>query len=400
MLEEEIDLRPYIEAIVKKWYWVIGSGIIAGIVAFLIASNLPDEYEATALVAIIEANNVIQFDTRFQDADETQPLNAFPELAKSDELLNLVLKTAELPRTISLSELAEQLSVEQGADKSLLRFIVTEESPEAAASLTNVWAKQFVDWANLIYRDQEDEVLFFEERLEVTKQNLDAVEQALIEFQSIDQSDTISNTLSVYNNTQKAYLQEEQELILLLQDAESLRGQLSNTNSQDNNFAYELTALSLQLRTFHAGNTLPIQLAFDNSLSLENLNRADQLAFLESLIAVIEDRSIQVKAELNNLTPQIQSLQQQFQEFDTEHERLSRDFQITEETYLALATKLEEERITSQSTFNNFRLVSQASIPSEPVNSRSLFNVIIAASLASSVAIMLILINKWWVKPD
>lgn len=399
-MEEEIDLRPFLEVIFKRWYWIIGSGIVAGIIAFIVSSSLPAKYEAAALVAIVQSNDVVQFDSRFSEGIQTQPLTAFPELATSDELLKRVLDNTALPEVTSIEELRKYLTIQQGADKSLLHFIVTNKNPEVAANLANVWVEQFVPWANKIYSDSEDEPPFFEERLTITGENLEAAETALIEFQSINQLDTISNTLGVFNQTQRVYLQEEQDLIVLLQDAEALRTQLLATDGQNNHFAQDLTALSLQLRAFHAESTLPILLALDNTLSLEGLSRTDQLAYLESLIKVIQTRSTQVTDELGNLAPRIQSLQQQFQEFDTEYKRLLRDFQINEETYLALATKVEEERITSQSTPDNIRLVSEASIPLEPANSRKLINAIIAASLASLVAMMTILANKWWRKTE
>ncbi len=32
-LEEEIDLRPYIEALLRNWKWIIGAAILAALVA-------------------------------------------------------------------------------------------------------------------------------------------------------------------------------------------------------------------------------------------------------------------------------------------------------------------------------------------------------------------------------
>ena len=51
-MEEEIDLRPYIEALISKWYWIVGAAVVAGVVAFIVTSMLPPSYEATALVAV------------------------------------------------------------------------------------------------------------------------------------------------------------------------------------------------------------------------------------------------------------------------------------------------------------------------------------------------------------
>ena len=34
LVDQEIDFRPYIEAIIGKWYWILGFGLLAGILAF------------------------------------------------------------------------------------------------------------------------------------------------------------------------------------------------------------------------------------------------------------------------------------------------------------------------------------------------------------------------------
>ena len=65
-LEEEIDLRPYIEALIKGWKWIVGAGLIVAIAAFGMSSLLPSTYEATSLVAITETRQNIQFDPRIQ----------------------------------------------------------------------------------------------------------------------------------------------------------------------------------------------------------------------------------------------------------------------------------------------------------------------------------------------
>ena len=84
-MEEEIDLRPYIEALISKWYWIVGAAVVAGIVAFIVSSMLPPSYEATALVAVTQPTEIVEFDARIRSVDETQPLKAYPEIAMSDE---------------------------------------------------------------------------------------------------------------------------------------------------------------------------------------------------------------------------------------------------------------------------------------------------------------------------
>jgi len=95
-VEEEIDLRPYIEALIKKWYWIVGVGVITAVIAFIITSLLPPSYSATALVTIIDTREIIQLDEGIEDVVGNQPLAAFPELALSDEVLRVVIEKLSL----------------------------------------------------------------------------------------------------------------------------------------------------------------------------------------------------------------------------------------------------------------------------------------------------------------
>ena len=74
-MEEEIELRPYIELLVKRWYLIVGAALVAAIVAFVVSSMQPAEYEATALVAITEPQLRVQFEPRIEElSEDSQPL--------------------------------------------------------------------------------------------------------------------------------------------------------------------------------------------------------------------------------------------------------------------------------------------------------------------------------------
>ena len=396
-MEEEIDLRPYIESILNRWPWIVGAGIVSAMLAFIVSSFIPPKYEATALIAIVQSNDVIEFDPRFREAAENKPLNAFPELATSDAILTLVLNDINIPEIKNIQQLGTKLSVDQGSDRSLLRLSATDQDPAIASHLANNWASKFVPWANAIYSDQDaEDAIFFEEQLIVAQENLEIAEEAFIAYQGINPSETISNTLNIYGFTQKAYLQEEQDLIVLRQDAEALRTQILAIDNQTNYDISELTALTLQLRTFHAEKALPILLNLSNTSDLESLSPADQIAFLDAIIEVIENRSTQVEMELEQLSPQIQQLQQQFQEADTEYVRLLRDLQIAEETYLALAIKVQEIRITVEDTSQSIRLASGATVPSKDVSSQKLVIISVATFLGLASSIFTLMLKTWW----
>jgi uncharacterized protein involved in exopolysaccharide biosynthesis len=396
-VEEEIDLRPYLEALIKHWYWIVGAAVLAGIVAFIATSFIPPTYEATALVAVVGPRDVFQFDDRIRETAVSQPLKAFPQLALSDQVLLALLEQNPAEDIHTIEDLRSRLTAEAGDDTSVIRLAATSQDPAEAMELVNRWASVFVSWANDIYSNQGgQQVTFFEDQLVEAEAELAAAEEALIEFQAINRTDIISNTLLAYANTQTEYLAAQQETNQLIQQVGELKNQLATQgNSQPVMLADQLTALALQLQAFDADTAVPLQLQVSDSVALTSASRAEQLVLLDSLLATLASQSTQIETELAALEPRILELQQQQQQAETEYGRLLRNQLVSEETYMALAHKVEQERITAQDTISGVRLASSASVPVEPVSPGRIVNTVVAALLGLVISGMVILLITW-----
>ena len=108
--EQEIYLRPYLTGLWNKRYWLIGLGLLGVMLGLAISYLVAPTYEATALVASTLPRERIEFDSRIQTIADSQPLQAYPELALSDTVL---------------VELLDHISVEPSLTLTQLRKIVT-----------------------------------------------------------------------------------------------------------------------------------------------------------------------------------------------------------------------------------------------------------------------------------
>lgn len=399
-MEEEIDLRPYIEAIIKHWYWIVGAALLAAIVAFIVTSFIPPTYKATALVAVVAPRDVVQLDARIRETTTTQPLRAFPQLALSDHVLQSVLEQMPVAGMDTIEDMRSSLASEVGEDTSIIQLTATAQDPEEAAMLVNTWAAVFVTWANELYTGQSSQqVAFFEEQLAAVETELRNAEEALVTFQAINRTEIISNTLAAYADTQSEYLTAQRRNGQLTQQVQELRDQLAaSDNVQPVTWADQLTALSLQLQAFGAETAVPLQLQVSESAVLTTAGRSEQLALLDNLLATLSSQAGQIEAELAALEPGILELQQQQQQANTEYSRLLRHQVVTESAYMALAHKVEEQRITSQDVGSGVKLASEATVPVAPTED-SRFIIIALAFLVSAVLIMAIIVgHKWWIK--
>jgi len=70
-MEEEIDLRVYVEVLLRYWKWIVGLAVGAAVVGLIVSLLLP-VYEASAVALVTESRYQMQFDPRF-GPEETTP---------------------------------------------------------------------------------------------------------------------------------------------------------------------------------------------------------------------------------------------------------------------------------------------------------------------------------------
>lgn len=401
-MEEEIDLRPYVEAVTQNWKWVLGAAVLAALVALAITFFIPPTYKATALIAVTEPRQVVEFDSRIKVADEDLPFDAYPDLAISDELLVSLLSEIEshTPGINNLNALRGLLSAEAGSDPSLLNLSVQYGDPEKAATIVNKWAELFVVKANDVFGSQGgDQLLFFEEQLENSSVELQLSEDALVEFQARNRSLILENELLALQQTQADQLAKRRQIALLLQDIVGLQEQLSSSGGDRVlSSADQLAAVLLQLRAFsgvpNAEEVVPWQMQV-NIDQLSDASKEEQIDFLFGLQKILTAQAEQINDQLLELEPLIFTVQHDKQEANAEEARLTRNVIVAEDTYTALAHKVQAEGITSQDTNSGIRLASRSAVPEAPESSGRLILMIVAAVVGAVVAIIIIIARTW-----
>ena len=397
-MEEEIDLRPYIEALIKNWYWIVGVGVVTAVIAFIVTSLRPPTYSATALVTIIDSRDIIQLDEGIADVVGNQPLAAFPELALSYQVLHMVLEELSLANNQSISEFRMNLQAESGEDKSVIRLTAAANMADKSAATANVWAEQFVIWANRLYQGQGGErLLFFEGQLKTTEATLTAAEAELEAFQAINQTQIISNTLGVYQQNHVTYLQQQERVQQLYDNATALRQQILDISTGNTiSYADQLTYLQLQLQAFNDEDVTPVILDVSGQETLTTLNRDDQIEMLDGLIETLAGKSTRLDEKVAEIEPQILILQRERQAAFTKLTRLMQNVAVTQGTYNSLAFQVEEERIIAQDTNSGFQLASKATIPEKIVKQKRAISIVAAMLFSMSIIAFIIIAVQWY----
>jgi succinoglycan biosynthesis transport protein ExoP len=404
-MEDEIDLRNYLDVLVRRWKWIVALTVIVAVTAAVVSFFVLDPtYEATALVLITRPRYQLRFDPRLETLSDIETASkAYPSLAMSDDLLRQVLEALDPPlpeEEQTLRALRGKVSASAGADPSLLELTSSNGDPERAAQVSNTWAEQYVEYVNELYGRRSEDVVFFTEQLDAASVVLEAAEQALVDFEARNQESILKARLTAKQEALTNYLNAQHELTVIIENAQVLRRQLEEQPaSAPASLGDEVAALLLEIQALSRAEELPLQLQVAGGGSLSNRTVEEQADLLSNLIAALEDRLAEVDTQEEIVSAEILPLQEALQQATTEKERLTRERDLARSTFATLANKVEEARIAAQDETGEVRLASQASVPTKPAGPRRMMNVAIALFLGLFLGIFAAFFIEYWRSP-
>jgi len=407
-MEEEIDLREYINVIIRHWYWIVGLALVAAVVAFVVSSFLPPTYEATAMVIITRPRYVFQFDERMQDIpfDPTLLSNGYPTMATSDDLLLSVAQKVNShlpPENQSPGRLRKMLTAQTVGDSNLTKLTAQSDDPQEAASLANTWAQQFVEYLNDVYGGKNDAPLF-EAQVAEARTALEEADYALAVFrgeygmgfyEGQDSADEdaepvldlgIARRLQAKTDLLMQYETRGDRITQLLGEARMAAVGADKATSPA--IVAGLLADILQLGVVDAETSPRVQ------ISLADL---DASANLLALITALEAKQNSTSDAIARLAADVETLQSELAVQQQELDQLLRDREVAENTYLTLANKLQEVRIEAQDeNGDTAKLLSHAAVPDRPVSPRRKFNAVLAGALGFMIGVFGVLFIEYW----
>lgn len=403
-MDETIDLRPYVDAVFRR-RWVILIATLIGVLLAIAFYFFQASYQATALVVITEPTQQLQFDPRITDVTDLGILlRAYPELATSDEVLTRLMAEARPlsgDTLVSLTQLREMMKVEVGVDPRLMRLIVRSGSAQLAADLANTWAGILVATVDEMYRNPGGNVDFYNAQLRQTQAQLSAAEQSLVTFQSDSRMGIVDNELASLATLQAAYLADQRQLSLALDDIGAIRRQIEAGSGDTISWADQLTALMLQLDVYEMAQPTPMsgsdfQLQLDAQSNLTTATRQEQIQQLDQLAQTAQVSLATIDLRLVELEPRLFALQAEKEDIFHQYEELTRNRDVAKETYLTLARKLDEERISAAGPGIQLQLASPAAVPERPTRTSLLLLVLLGATAGLLISLAILLLQTWW----
>ncbi len=421
-MEQEIDLRPYAQAVLRRWRW-IATGVLAAVAIAVVLTLLqPRASRARATVLIDPVISQVVLDGRFSERDTglfTNPVTrrqALIDLASSgvlearvlDQLGQSDLKAGDLlPR------------VEVRATSDLLTITATGKDAADAGRLAELWGKTYEDLVRELYGGGafgveriDQELIDARARHAEARRAIDAFlrqgDLARTSQEVTRLRELLVTSRKAHQALYTAYLSRTQELSLVLEDARIVRAQIERGEGVP---ADALTTLVVRLRAA-GGEQLPVDLTISNPETLA-VGREATLSELERLTAIIESERDRLVRETQRVAAAIAAgdasavgldaqtrsryetdlaaAEGRLAELISEQRVLSQTVDLALNTLAVLQAKRDEQVIARATSSVSVRYLGDVSVP--PTSRAVLLarNGLIAAVLAGFVAVVLII---------
>lgn len=453
--DDDIDLRPYILALISNLWLILLLAIIGAGAAWILSREKPPSYTATATILVTRNRPTLsiagQFPTISEPIDSASQMEAYKAIARSDHIASetMIALKASLPDSETLGTFRNRVGVSHTGD--LIFLTASAGKSKEAADISNEWARRAVQAINLAY-SEDAPLTEIQSQAEVAQSEYGTNQLALEEFLRTSQVDLLEKKvaeaktiLSKMVNDRawqfSYYSNRRQSMEDLIVQAEALKQQLNDgSSSAAAGIGDALAVLKLRASAFEISpvpdpviaqksdtesnsiistnvNPMPdrrSELNFDLQLSeisaLDDANSAyvtdlDQLisqARIEQELAEekLQELSLQLtqnqgNASIEEAAVQIQALESQLESERAKLKELTSKRDLSWNTYQSFIQKETEIKNNAQ-TNSQVKLASLA-IPSQvPVPSVTKRNTLVGGAMGLMVGVLLVLGIQWW----
>jgi len=125
-MEEEIDLREYIDVIVRRWKWILGITLTAVVAAAILSFFLlAPVYEAKAEVIIVKSRSEVTFEPKYRTLTEEELGSAgVIDVNARRKALEALVKSSSVASEV-IAKLGSTLEPEEQDVNTLLEMVET-----------------------------------------------------------------------------------------------------------------------------------------------------------------------------------------------------------------------------------------------------------------------------------
>lgn len=341
-MEMEINLREYVDVIVRHWRVVLVVFLTAVVVATVVGFLQPSTYEAS--VTLVEETYEFLDQPRLSTLDRTV-VKLYPSLVRTAAVEDRVITA--LASSLTAEEktpgaLLSMVTVREDADNpALFQIIVRADDPDKAVQIANTWAEQYLQMSSSVETT-------WSSQLDVVGQNLEAAEEALMAFEQetglmfIEYPGGSEEFILRFTTfgARGAELERKLDLLAQHQEARDNVAILSQSARQAKDTGDTIDELPLELLNVPA-------IIERGQLSIEAVKELDDL---DAVILALQREEQTLSYVIDELAGDVEQLQQELARDKLELERLTRARNLAEAAYTAVIKEVQESQLLQRRT--------------------------------------------------
>jgi len=401
--EEEIDLREYINVLLKRKGVIILIFLIAVITAALVSYFvLQPVYEANVVITVSKPkikNSLV---------DEIS-LEEYKNLIKDIEIEEELIRKLNLDKPfieVTPYDLERMITIELPKDTNLIKMNLQASNPKLTKDMINAWATLFIDKNKKLYFDEVKKAkISVEDRLKYAEKDFFEIEEKVIKFDETINVEIIedeviykienilsfkSRLIDIQLSLEKENAKKEQIITEMNEQERILK---LNKSVVDDQFFQQLISnisdanLEIANLTYVSEEINPIYYDLAQQLISTNIS-------INSLMAE-ED---QLKKNINDFNISLEDLKKELTEKKLILSRLNREYSAKEKLYNNLYKQAEEIWLTETAEEDLLKIPSFAYEPRMPIKPNKKLNILIAGVLGLFVGIFVAFFLEFWQK--
>jgi len=431
-MDESFELRDLV-AIINRQRRLIGYLFCLAVgIALIINNVVPPVYEASATMRVkLSRQGNDQYAT-WSEEQMKQQINTFAEILKSRVVVETVIdkEYSDSVRKPTYEEIARSIDAQQVPNTEMLKISVQMQSQPEAQKIANALVESFNERMTEIVRFENKQArVVLSDSLDEARRGLDKAERALVEYKTTKGAVAATSQTNLFLEKQSVLARQKADNQLAMASSQARLGSINRLLSRqtpelfaDNPLIQqyksrlaeqetELVALRKSMTVAHP-KVVALQAAIESTKAglqteiakVVNLQSGSSNPLYQGLVqnqvqaevdvavasvqrGVLDQQSAEEKRELSQLPAREQGLA-----------RLQLDYSLAESTYITVAKRYDEMRITEMTQPTNIQLVDRAALPERPIAPRRLINLLVAAVLGLFAGVSVAFIADYFYK--
>ena len=401
--EEEIDLREYINVLLKRKGIIILIFLIALITAAIVSYFIIEPvYQANTAIVVSKPKigNSIVSEPSLEDYKNLITNNVLEE-----ELIQK-LNLNKPPLELTPYDLEQMLTIELPKGINLIKMNLQASNSKLTKDIINSWATLFIEKNKRLYFDEVKMAKTdIEEKLKLAEREFFEIEEKLMKFDETGNAKMIEDEINYKISRILSYKSRLVDIQISLEKENAKKEQIiTSINEQEKVLKLNKSVVDDQFFQQLISNLTDANLKIDNLTYISEVtnpiyyNLTQQLISTNILINSLIAEENQLRKNINDFGVSLENLKKELTEKKLILAQLNREYSAKEKLYNIFYKQAEEVQLTETAEENLLKIASLAYEPKSPIKPNKKLNILIAGVLGLFVGVFVAFFLEFWQK--